>query len=91
MGTVDLRTFQRVPVNNIGILATAEVGSAEAILSVSISVTGLSSSASVGSVLVYDQIIPDPGTTWTGVTPSPGSTWTEEEPTPETIGTEIAA
>jgi hypothetical protein len=88
---VDLRTFQRVPVNNIDMIATALVGFVEAKLSVRISVTGLSSSAQVGSVLVYDQIIPEPGTSWTGVAPSPGSTWTEEEPVSGVTWTEIAA
>jgi hypothetical protein len=88
---VELRTVQRVPVNNIDMIATAQVGSVEAKLSVRISVTGLSSSAQVGSVLVYDQIIPQPGTSWTGVSPSPGSTWTEEEPVSGVTWTEIAA
>ena len=88
---VELRTVQRVPVNNIDMIATAQVGSVEAKLSVRISVTGLSSSAQVGSVLVYDQIIPQPGTSWTGVSPSLGSTWTEEEPVSGVTWTEIAA
>jgi hypothetical protein len=56
-----------------------------------IELTGLSASATVGSVLVYGNIIPDPGTSWTPVTPSGGDTWTEEGPTPGTIWTEIAA
>ena len=91
VGTVELRTFQRVPVNNIGILAQTELGPVETKLSVRISVTGLSSSARVGSVLVYDQIIPDPGTVWTGVTPGPASIWSEEEPVSGVTWTEIAA
>ena len=56
-----------------------------------VEVTGVSASATVGSVLVYGNIIPDPGTSWTPVSPSGGDTWTEEEPTPGTIWTEIAA
>jgi len=57
----------------------------------SVPVTGLSTSATVGSVLVYGNIIPAPGTSWTGVSPNPGSTWTEKQPNPNTTWTEIAA
>jgi hypothetical protein len=88
---VDLRTFQRVPVNNIDMIATASVGAVTAQADAIVSLTGLSSSATVGSVLVYSNIIPNPGTSWTPVSPSGGDTWTEEGPNPGTTWTEIAA
>mgnify|MGYP006270850555 FL=1 len=71
--------------------ATGQVGSVTIVAPSSVTVTGLSTSATVGSVLVYGNIIPAPGTSWTGVSPNPGSTWTEEQPNPNTTWTEIAA
>ena len=72
-------------------IASGEVGEITVEADAIVSVTGLSSSATVGSVLVYDNIVPNPGTSWTPVSPSGGETWTEEEPTPGTNWTEIAA
>ena len=91
VGTVTLNTFQRVPVFAGDIIATGQVGSVTIVAPSSVTVTGLSTSATVGSVLVYGNIIPAPGTSWTGVSPNPGSTWTEEQPNPSTTWTEIAA
>ena len=88
---IELRTFQRVPVNNIGMIMTSGVGSVEPKGNAILNVTGLSASATVGSVLVYDNIIPNPGTSWTPVSPSGGNTWTEQGPNPGTTWTEIAA
>ena len=73
------------------ISATGQVGSVTIIAPSSVTVTGLSTSATVGSVLVYGNIVPAPGTSWTGISPSPGSSWTEEQPNPNTTWTEIAA
>ena len=86
-----LNTFQRVPVFGADLFATGQVGSVTIVAPASITVTGVSTSASVGSVLVYGNIIPDPGTSWTGVTPNPSNTWSEEQPNPSTTWTEIAA
>ena len=88
---VELRTFQRVPVNNIDMVMTAGVGTVEPKGNSILNVTGLSASATVGSVLVYGNITPNPGTSWTPVSPSGGGAWTEEEPEPNTTWTEIAA
>ena len=88
---VELRTFQRVPVNNIDMIMTSGMGTVEAKGNSIASVTGLSASATVGSVLVYGNIVPTPGTSWTPVSPSGGDTWTEEGPNPGTTWTEIAA
>ena len=91
VGSVTLNTFQRVPVFAGDINAVGQVGSITVDADAIVSVTGLSTSVTVGSVLVYDNIIPAPGTSWTGVSPNPGSTWTEEQPNPNTTWTEIAA
>ena len=71
--------------------ATGQVGSVTIVAPSSVTVTGLSTSASVGSVLVYGNIIPAPGTSWSNITPNPNSTWAEIDPTPGTTWTEIAA
>jgi hypothetical protein len=71
VGSVSLKTFQRVPVFAGDITATGQVGSATIVAPASVSVTGISTSATVGSVLVYGNIIPAPGTSWTGVAPNP--------------------
>lgn len=91
VGSVILNTFQRVPVFASDLFGTGQVGSVTVDADAIVSVTGLSTSASVGSVLVYGNIIPAPGTSWTGVTPNPNTTWTEEQPSPNTTWTEIAA
>ena len=91
VGVVELRTFQRVPVNNIDLLCTAESGGVSVEATALITIEGVSASATVGSVLVYGNITPNPGTSWTPVSPSGGGAWTEEEPEPNTTWTEIAA
>ena len=76
----------------VGIDGTGVVGQVQSITGgCSVTPEGVSTSASVGSVLVYGNIIPDPGTSWTGVTPNPSNTWSEEQPNPSTTWTEIAA
>ena len=42
----------------------------------SISLTGISATLSLGSVLVWGNIIPAPGTSYTTITPSSSPTWT---------------
>jgi hypothetical protein len=91
-GEVTVTTFQRIPVQVPDMFATGQVGTITANGTMrSWQLTGVASSASVGSVLVYGNIIPAPGTSWSAVTPSPGSSWSEEVPAPGQTWTEIAA
>ena len=81
IGTITAVTYQVVPVSGNNLAATGLVGTASVDADAIVNVTGLSTSASVGSVLVYGNIIPAPGTSWTGVTQF-NSTWSEEQPSP---------
>ena len=69
--------------------ATASVGTVIVATISKAEVTGVSTSALVGSVIVYETIVPAPGTSWSTVGPNPGSTWTEETPNPGTTWTTI--
>ena len=86
MGAITALTSQVVPVPSDNLSGTGQVGSVTIVAPASVTVTGLSTSASVGSVLVYGNIIPAPGTSWSNITPNPNSTWAEIDPTQEQLG-----
>jgi len=64
-----------------GVVSTVDVVIIEG-KGVTISLTGFSVTGSVGTVLVWGNLIPDINSTWTGVAPSIDSTWTETTVTP---------
>ena len=63
-----------------GVSGTSQVGTATTIIEgegVSVSVTGLSATGVVNSVLVWSQIVPTPGTSWSTISPSQTPDWEE--------------
>ena len=58
---------------------TSSLGTASVTGDANTEVTGLAATASISSqgVLIWSQIIPSPGTTYTTIVPSPGTTYTE--------------
>ena len=89
VGPVTVLTSQVVPLSSDNLIATGSVGTVTVETISKAEVTGVSTSALVGSVVVYETIVPAPGTSWSNVGPNPGSTWTEETPNPGTTWTTI--
>jgi hypothetical protein len=61
------------------------------ILSSDVEALGVSSAATVGSVVVWGPVSPDPGNLWTETDPSAINTWNEVVPNPGTSWTPTAA
>ena len=91
IGPVTILTSQVVPLSSDNLFGTGTVGTVTVQTVSKAEVTGVSTSALVGSVIVYENIVPAPGNSWSNITPNPNNTWAEVDPAPGTTWTEIAA
>ncbi len=75
VGTVTVAQGTGVSTSVTGLAATGSEGVVTVSTGTDVSVQGISASTSVGNVLVWGDIIPNPGNTWNNITPNPGNTW----------------
>jgi len=69
-----------VVVDTTGVSATGDVGDVGTNFDLLVLLAGISATGYVGPVLVWEQIIPDPGTVWAGIDPNQTPNWSEIDP-----------
>jgi hypothetical protein len=78
VGSVTVVEGQGIDVPVTGVSATSAVGAIDSVTGdARVFPTGVEGSGEVQRVLVWGNIVPDPGTTWNDIDPSSGTIWTE--------------
>jgi hypothetical protein len=81
VGSVAVAANANAPVT--GAAGTGAVGSVTVQTgNTAVVLTGVSASGLIGSVIVWGRIVPNPETSYTGITPSPGTSYSQISPAP---------
>ena len=78
VGTATVETFQIV--FPTGVFATGAVGDVTEAYGANVYIIGFEAIGYVGNTLVWGQVIPDPGTSWSTIVPSQTPVWTQIVP-----------
>ena len=92
VGSPTIVQGQGIDVSVTGVSSTGTVHNEVAVIGdANITLTGVSTSSFVGSVIVWGNIIPVPGTSWSDVSVSTDNEWSDVTPNPDNTWTDVAA